>query len=123
MQISRSLQFLTAVSAFALVSACSTGRRGPDGYVDANYSAGGGQWDSGPLDRSYQQERDATDVRHTQELANPPAGEDHDQTVARQSAENKDVETRYKQGQASHATSMPKADTKAPSDDNKSDKP
>jgi hypothetical protein len=124
MKISRSLQFLAAVSALALVAACASGRGyRSDGSVDPNYVAVGGAWDSGPLDASYHQERTATDARHNDELANPPAGENHDQTVTRQAAENKDVETRYQQGKDSHAKAMPQAADKSHSDDKPDNKP
>ncbi len=122
MQLTRSLPFLTAVSALALLSACATGRgHEPNGYADPNYVAVG-VWDSGPLDASYRQERTTTDTRHNDELVNPPAGENHDQTIARQATENKDVEARYQQGKDSHAKAMP---AKGNSDDktDKTDKP
>jgi hypothetical protein len=117
MNTCRSVYTLSAVGAIAVLTACSSvNARGRGGYVDPNYTAVNAQWDSGPLDESYRQERLTTDTRHNQELANATADE-HDQVVARQTAESQDLEKRYQQGKDSHAKAMPQADTKDHSND------
>lgn len=124
MRTSRFLYALSAVGAIAMLTACgSVNARGRGGYVDPNYAVVNAQWDSGPLDDSYRQEKLSTDTRHNEELVNAKA-EDHDQVVARQTSENQDLEKRYQQGKDSHAKAMPKAETTDHSDNKpeKSDK-
>ena len=118
----RSLYALSAVGAIAVLAACgSVNARGRGGDVDPNYAVVTAQWDSGPLDDSYRQERLATDTRHSLELVNAKA-EEHDQVVARQASESQDLEKRYQQGKDSHAKEMPHADSKGRSND-KPEKP
>jgi hypothetical protein len=109
MRIHRSMQALTLVTAVAALTACGSmgGRHQPDGN-DSVVAVQ--QWDSGPLDRSYQGEKTDMDARHQQEIANPRAGESPDQAKQRQTAESKDLDNRYAQGKASHAQTMPAAD-------------
>jgi hypothetical protein len=116
MRIHRSIQALTFVTAVAALSACGSmgGRHQPDGTVAV------AQWDSGPLDRSYQGQKTDMDARHQQEIANPRAGESSDQAKQRQAAESKDLDNRYAQGKASHAQTMPAAEQKQ---DDHADKP
>jgi hypothetical protein len=116
MRIHRSIQALTLVTAVAALSACGSmgGRHQPDGTVAV------AQWDSGPLDRSYQGQKTDMDARHQQEIANPRAGESSDQAKQRQAAESKDLDNRYAQGKASHAQTMPAAEQKQ---DDHADKP
>jgi predicted small lipoprotein YifL len=109
MRIHRSIQALTLITTVAALTACGSmgGRHQPtDNSVVAV------QWDSGPLDRSYQGQKTDMDARHQQEIANPRAGESSDQAKQRQTAESKDLDNRYAQGKASHAQSMPAADQK-----------
>ena len=119
---SRSLYTLSAVGAIAVLTACgSVNARGRGGHVDPDYTVVNVQWDSGPLDDAYRQEKLSTDTRHNQELVNARA-EEHDQVVARQDSENQDLEKRYQQGKNSHAKAMPQADNKNRSND-KPEKP
>jgi hypothetical protein len=110
MRIHRSMQALTLVTTVAALTACGSmgGRHQPEGN-DAVVAV---QWDSGPLDRSYQGEKTDMDARHQQEIANPRAGESSDQAKQRQTAESQDLEHRYAQGKASHAQTLPPADNK-----------
>jgi hypothetical protein len=110
MRIHRSMQALTLVTTVAALTACGSmgGRHQPEGN-DAVVAV---QWDSGPLDRSYQGERTQMDARHQQEIANPRAGESSDQAKQRQSAESQDLDKRYAQGKASHAQTLPPSDQK-----------
>ena len=103
MRIHRSIQALTLVTTVAALTACGSmgGRHQPDDTVAV------AQWDSGPLDRSYQGQKTDMDTRHQQEVANPRAGESSDQAKQRQTAESKDLDDRYAQGKASHAQTMP----------------
>ena len=110
MRIPRSMQALTLVTAAAALTACSSmgGRHQPE----SNDTVVAAQWDSGPLDRSYQGEKTDLDARHQQEINNPRAGESQDQAKQRQSAESQDLERRYAQGKASHAQTLPPSDQK-----------
>jgi predicted small lipoprotein YifL len=117
MRIHRSIQALTLVTTVAALTACGSmgGRHQPDDTVVAVQ-----QWDSGPLDRSYQGQKTDMDARHQQEIANPRAGESPDQAKQRQTAESKDLDARYAQGKASHSQTMPAAEQKQ---DDHADKP
>jgi hypothetical protein len=106
MQVQRTVQILTVLATFTTLAACSSygheNRAQPDVVVAA-------QWDSGPLDNDYHRQRTEMDARHTQEIASPRADESSDQRTQRHATENKDLETRYAQGKASHAQTVPPA--------------
>lgn len=111
MRMPRSVQILTVLTTLATVAACSRYGRGYTGEPGPDYSSAVAVgWDSGPLDQDYQRQRADMDARHAQEIANPRAGESSDQMKARQSAESKDLDTRYAAGKASHAKSVPASD-------------
>jgi hypothetical protein len=112
MRLPRSVQILTVLTALGTLAACGSMGRGPRNDRDPNYSSTtvAVVWDSGPLDRAYQGERSNMDTRHNQEIASPRADESADQRVQRQETENKDLETRYAQGKASHSNSLPPSD-------------
>jgi hypothetical protein len=103
MSVQRTLQLALVLATVAGATACASTGRGDPGYAST------GQWDSGPIDRDYQKQRGDMDGRHAQEIANPRADESADQRSQRQDNENKDLETRYAQGKASHAQSVPAA--------------
>jgi hypothetical protein len=105
MRVQRTLQLALVFAAVTVVAACASSGRG---YSEPGYSATG-QWDSGPLDADYQRQRGDMDGRHAQEIANPRPDESADQRSQRQDSENKDLDTRYAQGKASHAQSVPAA--------------
>jgi hypothetical protein len=102
MRVHRYLTTLTTLTMLATLASCAPygGRGGSAAEVSV-------RWDSGPLDRSYNSERDAMTVRHNQEIANPRAGEDSDQRSRRQTAENKDLDDRYAKGKAAHSDRLP----------------
>jgi predicted small lipoprotein YifL len=108
MRVYRSTQVLIAFTTLASLAACgSMGRH----QSDPNYVATSTvQWDSGPLDQAYKGQRSDMDARHTQEVANPRAGESSDQMKQRQDSENKDLDSRYAKGKASHSNTLPPAD-------------
>jgi len=60
-----------------------------------------------PLDQSYQAERAATEARHRQEFAKPPAGESPSALAQRQEAEDEALNQRYQQARTSGMTAMP----------------
>ncbi len=68
-----------------------------------------------PLDQSYQAERAATEARHRQEFAKPPAGESPAALAQRQEAEDQDLSQRYQQARTQGTTALPpKEAPKAP---------
>jgi len=115
MRLQRSVQILTVLTTLATLSACAS--YGTRGDRDHDSTVAVAQWDSGPLDRDYAQQRTSMDNRHQQEIANPRTDESSDQRVQRHATENKDLETRYSAGKASHAQALP------PSDKTRDDKP
>jgi hypothetical protein len=122
MRVQRSVQILAGLTTLATLAACSSpgGRRNEP---DPNYSTTATvQWDSGPLDQAYRSERTDMDARHTQEIANPRAGESSDQTKQRHATESQDLESRYAQGKAAHAKSLPPSNRQG-NDKGQSDKP
>ena len=102
MRVHRHLKILITLTTLASLGACASTGMGRGSSAEVSV-----QWDSGPLDRSYQQERSSMDARHSQEIASPRSGESSDQRGQRQSAESKDLESRYARGKASHAQSLP----------------
>jgi hypothetical protein len=123
MRVPRPVQILTVLATLATLAACGSMGRGPRDQPDPNYSSTSVAvvWDSGPLDRAYQGERTSMDTRHSQEIASPRANESADQRVQRQETENKDLESRYTQGKASHSQTLPPSDHHG-QDQGKSDK-
>jgi hypothetical protein len=109
MRVHHSLQIVTVVTTFAALAACSSNRRVRN-QPDPAYSTVTLQWDSGPLDRSYNSERVDMEARHNQENSYPRADESSDQRVRRQSSETQDLDRRYAQGKAAHAKTMPPSD-------------
>ncbi len=105
----RSLQILTVLTTLATVVACGTYGRGVKS-PSPEYASTTVVWDSGPIDRDYNSQRTELDARHTQEIANPRAGESSDQMKDRQGAESKDLDARYAAGKASHSDSVPASD-------------
>jgi hypothetical protein len=103
MRAQRSMKFLIVAATLGMFAACSS-VGGGRGYETSGVSA---QWDSGPLDQDYRNQRTTLDARHQQENSNPSAAESADQRSERQSAESKDLDTRYAQGKASHAQAVP----------------
>jgi hypothetical protein len=112
MRVPRPVQVLTVLTTLTTVAACASMGHGSRNEREPNYSSTSVAvvWDSGPLDREYQGERTNMDTRHNQEIANPRADESADQRVQRQETENKDLETRYAQGKASHSKTLPPSD-------------
>ncbi len=104
----RSVQILTVFMTLATVVACGTygrGTRNPSPEYSATVV-----WDSGPIDRDYNGQRTELEARHSQEIANPRAGESAEQMKGRHAAESKDLDTRYAAGKASHSNSVPASD-------------
>jgi hypothetical protein len=60
-----------------------------------------------PLDQSYQAERAATEARHRQEFAKPPAGESPAALAQRQEAEDQDLTQRYQQARTQGTPTLP----------------
>jgi hypothetical protein len=108
MRVQTSLQLALALTTLATISAC--GSYGARQQPDPNYAGATIAWDSGPLDNDYHRQRNELDNRHADETAHPRADESSDQRVQRQGDESKDLETRYAQGKASHASSVPPSD-------------
>jgi hypothetical protein len=108
MRVQSSLQLAFALTTLVAVSACAS--YGHRQEPDPNYAGATIAWDSGPLDNDYHRQRNELDNRHTDEIAHPRTDESSDQRVQRQSDESKDLETRYAQGKASHASSVPPSD-------------
>jgi hypothetical protein len=102
MRVHRYLTTLTTLTMLVTFASCAP--YGGRGQSETEISV---RWDSGPLDRSYNRERDVMTVRHNQEIANPRAGEDSDQRSHRQSAERKDLDDRYAKGKAAHSDRLP----------------
>jgi hypothetical protein len=107
MQIQRSVRVLVVLTTAAMFAACaSSGRERGSGPQVVPVA----QWDSGPLDRDYAQQRTSMDSRHQQEIANPRNDESSDQRVQRQATESQDLEARYSAGKTSHAYALPPSD-------------
>jgi hypothetical protein len=108
-RVQRSVQFLTVLMTLTTVVACGgmygRGTRNPSPEYSATVV-----WDSGPIDRDYNSQRTELEARHSQEIANPRAGESSDQMKDRQGAESKDLDARYAAGKASHSDSVPASD-------------
>jgi hypothetical protein len=107
MRFQRSVRVLAILTTAATLAACASypRDRGSDPQVVTV-----AQWDSGPLDRDYAQQRTTMDTRHQQEIANPRNDESSDQRVQRQATESQDLEARYSAGKTSHAYALPPSD-------------
>ena len=117
MRLQRSVQILVILTTAATLAACASYPR--ESQPAPQVVAVNG-WDSGPLDRDYQQQRTSMDSRHQQEIANPRNDESSDQRVQRHATESQDLEARYTAGKASHAYALPPSDKSH--DDHPSDK-
>jgi hypothetical protein len=104
MQVQRSVHLMTVAAVCASLAACSSYGK-EHARPDPNVVAV--QWDSGPLDRDYQQQRSDMDSRHQSEIANPRADESSDQRTRRQTNENNDLDHRYAAGKAAHDSVVP----------------
>jgi hypothetical protein len=108
MRVQSSLPRLVLPATLAMLAACAGGYgRHVRDQPDPGYASISVQWDSGPLDRAYHNERDGMDARHSQETANPRSGESSDQRGQRQTNERQDLERRYASGKASHSHDLP----------------
>jgi hypothetical protein len=103
MRIRNTIPLLTALTMVSTIAACG-GRhvRNEDAYSTTTVV-----WDSGPLDRDYQQERTTMQARHADEAAHARADEAVDQRNARQTSERQDLEDRYQRGKKEHMKKLP----------------
>lgn len=105
MRIPSSLHLLTACSTLILSTACSSNHARHAN--DDGYSVTTATWDSGPLDRSYQNERTSMQARQRDEMQHARADESADQRDQRQAAERSDLEDRYTRGKQQHSNALP----------------
>jgi hypothetical protein len=127
MRVHRSIQILTILTTITAITACSSPGEAATAQPDAAPAAAepappvaaapspvtvaiNARWDSGPLDRAYQSERNDLNARHAREIARPSAGETVKVRVQRQANENQALELRYTQGKNSHARTLPPAE-------------
>src|SRR5579862_2594513 len=104
MRVQRSIRVLAILTTAATLAACASSGRGRGADPQVITVA---QWDSGPLDRDYVQQRTTMDARHRQEITTPRNDESSDQRVQRQATESQDLEARYSAGKTSHAYALP----------------
>lgn len=117
MRVSRPVQIIT-VFTFVMLAACASAR-GTRNQPDSDDSGVNMQWNSGPLDRAYNQERADMITRHNQENAYPRSDESSHQRAERQSFESQDLERRYERGKAAHSQTLPPSDAQDPDHDHR----
>ena len=93
----------SALLTLATVSACATqSTRNPE-----SYSVRTGEWNSAPLDREYKRRLTEMERRHRQEIAHARTDETAQRIEARQAAERRDLEDRYRRAREHHMNRLP----------------
>ena len=104
MRTRHTIQVVAVLMAFSTLAACG-GRsvREDDGYRSPRVVV----WDSRPIDEHYRRERLEMENRQRYEAAHARAEEAADRREARQAAERRELEDRYRVGKEKHMKQLP----------------
>jgi hypothetical protein len=101
----RTTQWLTAGLLVASVAGCGMPRQRPNSGVAVVLA-----WDSGPLDRDYNRQRNDMQDRHRREIESPRNDESSERRGERHEGEQRDLQRRYENGKRQHTHEMPPSD-------------
>jgi hypothetical protein len=93
----------SALLTLTAVSACASNTS----RSQESYSVRTGEWDSRTLDREYQRRWNEMERRHRREIENARTDESAEQLQARQAAERRDLEDRYRRARERHLDRLP----------------
>jgi hypothetical protein len=97
------ISIASALLTLATVSGCASN----PSTNQESYNVRTGEWDSRPLDREYQRRRTEMDRRHRREIEEARTNESAERLQARQQAERRDLEDRYRRAKERHMNRLP----------------
>jgi hypothetical protein len=97
------ISLASALLTLSTVSACASNTSSNQ----ESYSVRTGEWDSRTLDREYQRRRTEMERRHRREIEEARTDESAAQLRARQEAESRDLEDRYRRARERHLNRLP----------------